>query len=172
MSQGSLKGRLGAIRAVQFQYVTVCQDPFKVWVTGSNPVALTSSPKIPESRGPSGFALRISPRGSNAAKTAQVRIQPRSAYMKIPEGRGPFGLRPSGFRLAAQTPRKRLQFEILQPRAPASSHFYSSDIRTILTRPERPTAKKMAMHRCAVHWPIASSQELPVGGRIQNQRHK
>src|ERR1700730_8518286 len=37
-----LKGGLGGIRAAQFQYVLVCQAPFKAWVAGSNPAALTT----------------------------------------------------------------------------------------------------------------------------------
>jgi hypothetical protein len=54
-------------------------DPFKAWVAGSNPAALTSLEVLR-------LGLRISPAGSRSAharKTAQVPILPRSSRFQL-----------------------------------------------------------------------------------------
>src|SRR5579872_4140726 len=82
--------------------------------------ASSSNPAVPTSSGPAYYhqrsfaALRISARGSDAAQAPQVQIRPsRPVLAQLIITRGP-SLR-SGFRRAAQTPRKRLKFKSGRP---------------------------------------------------------
>jgi len=72
-------------------------------------------------RDPSRTTLGISARGSDAAQAPQVQISPSRPFIaldicqeEIPRERR------SGFRCAAQTPRKRLKFKSRRPDRPSS----------------------------------------------------
>src|SRR6185312_15508104 len=79
------------------------QQTHNLLVAGSNP----AGPTTVAHRSFAAAQLRISARGSNAAKAPQVQILPGPPLSLT----GPSPLRSSGFRLAAQTPRKRLKFK-------------------------------------------------------------